>query len=92
VLADDLGEHVEVRRDRRSACACRSNRAPAFSAISPRLDVQVVEDLQVVGDEAGGAHDHGRPARASPSSSITDSIGGPHHGSFVRPALCHAIR
>ena len=48
---------------RRSACAVRSNRAPACSAIVARLDVQVVEDLQVIGDEAGGAHDHGVPPR-----------------------------
>ena len=37
----------------------RSNRVPARSAIAAGLDVQVVQDLQVVGHEPGRAHDHG---------------------------------
>ena len=58
----------------------RSNRAPACSAISLRLDVEVVEDLQVVGDEPGRAHDHGRASRPTRARRSRPRSAGPTTG------------
>ena len=57
-----------------------------------RLDVEVVEHLEVVGHEPLRAHAHRRrPGRCPPSSRMTSSTSGPRHGSGVAPALCHAM-
>ena len=56
------------------------------------LDVEVVEHLEVVGDEAAGAHQHA--VDGSVGAELVDHLAGcraPIHGSGVRPALCHAI-
>ncbi len=88
-LADDVGEHADERRvGVRHLGADETH--PGLLGDRLRLDVEVVQDLEVVGDEPGRTHDH-RRAPSDASSAITSSIGGPHQGSSVRPALCHAI-
>ncbi len=58
----------------------------------PGLDVEVVEDLEVVGDEADRADAPRRRPRARRARRSPTSRSGPSHGSGVRPALCHATR
>ena len=55
-----------------------------------RLDVEVVEDLQMVGDEAHRADHHRGGALGRATRRISLRRSGPIHGSGVRPALCQA--
>ncbi len=75
--------------------AVRSKARPCVAARRGGLDVEVVQHLEMVGDESAGADDHARDGAAVggvvPSSSITSRMSGPIHGSGVRPADCQAI-
>ena len=64
-------------------------RQPEPGGLLAGLDVEVVEHLEVVGDEPARAHE--QPIGSLPaSSSTTARTSGPSHGSGVRPADCHA--
>ena len=77
-------------RDRRWASACARTRCPP----PPRSGrASMSRSNRISRWSATNPAEHtttaGNPPRAS--CGITSSIGGPHHGSAVRPALCHAI-
>ena len=55
-----------------------------------RLDVEVVEHLEMIGDEPDRADEHSVGVSVCASSSMTCRMSGPNHGSGVRPALCQA--
>ena len=73
--------------------AVRSNVDTVLLGTLSGLDVEVVEHLEMVGDEPDGGHDDAVDGsrRAAASSSMTSRMSGPSHGSGVRPALCQAI-
>ena len=68
----------------------RSRRMPGLAGDALRLDVDVVEDLEVVGDEADRPDDELAHALGRPSRRISSRMSGPSHGSPVRPALWNA--
>ena len=70
--------------------AVRAKARPASSAHGARLDVHVVEDLEMVRDEPHGTHHHTRWRPSPGSAAITSRRSGPSQSSAVRPALCHA--
>ena len=71
----------------------RAKARPTSAATRGGLDVEVVDHLEVVADEALRAHEHARRRGRSPASSrITSRMSGPRHGSGVRPADCQAQR
>ena len=88
--ANHVGQHLDEPGSA-FGIRVRAKRTPGLLRDLLRLDVEVVQDLQVVGDEARRAHHHapGRPVPAS--SRMTSSTGGPSQGSAVRPALCHPV-
>ena len=65
----------------------RSTRAPHCAAISLHADIQVVEHLDMVGDEADGRDHQVALAGSAPVAARASSICGPSQGTPVCAAL-----
>ena len=89
-VAHDSGQHGAEGRVGVEGGRTGERRCPLPSAAGPGLDVEVVEDLEVVGHEAHGAHHDGAAPRRRQARPITSQQVGPDPG--VRGAARRSAR